>query len=381
MNDTNKTKAQLIAELNEYREMHENCEHRLKKTTNEQKLLQDLIDKNPLSIQIVDKEGYTILANPAHGKLFLAKPKENFSIFKDSQLIEQGLDEYFDRLKNGKDVDFPDTIYNAHELDPTFPDNPVNIKVLGFPVFDQEDNTKRYVIIHEDITGRKKDEIDLKNLNDKLHSLASHVQYAIEKEKSQIAVELHDQIGQHLTGLKLDLDAIIINKKEDEMVIKIRNIVKRINELINTVENLTSNISPVILKGGSMKSSVDWYLETFQEQTGINIIDDIDYSIQIPEEDAVIIFRILQEAVTNIGRHSRATEAEITVKNINNSFSLFISDNGIGITDDQIHSIKSFGLMVMSERVKALGGTFRISSIKNKGTQIEINIPLKQQKI
>jgi signal transduction histidine kinase len=376
MIDNFKTNVQLIDELQQLR-----SEYKYYRENNpDAAMWQQVIDRSPFSIQMVDKEGFSISVNQAHTDFFMAIPPPDYNLFNDPQLLAQGLDIWFDKMKQGEAVFFPDTSYNPSKINSNFPDITIWLKTCGFPMLDADGKPMRFVVIHENITEHVKLEMELNELNVRLQSMASYNQYSVEKEKTQIAVELHDQIGQHLTGLKYDLDAIIIDMQEQEKVLKIKNIVNRINELINRVENLTSTIRPVTLHGGSMKSSVEWYLKNFEQQSGIKVNADIDFTIELPEEDALIIYRILQEAFINIGRHSKATQAEIIVKNLHNSFHLVISDNGIGITDEQIHSVKSFGLLIINERVKALNGSFSISSENNIGTRIEISIPLKQQK-
>ncbi|MBK7500161.1 MAG: PAS domain S-box protein [Ignavibacteriales bacterium] len=125
-------------------------------------VLQDIIDKNPMSIQILDLEGYTIQTNLAHTKLFSVKPPANYSMFSDAQLLKLGYQEVFENFKKGEIVYFTDTYYNVHNVDPSFPDRPIWIKAVGFPLNDIHGKPEYYVLMHENITERKLAEEALK---------------------------------------------------------------------------------------------------------------------------------------------------------------------------------------------------------------------------
>ena len=118
-------------------------------------IFKDIIEKNPMSIQILDMQGYPIQINSAHTKLFGVQPPKNYSILNDSQLLTKGFDKFFEQILKGEVVYFPDTYYNVHELDAAFPDSPVWVKALGFTLNDNNGNPNKMVLMHENITDRK----------------------------------------------------------------------------------------------------------------------------------------------------------------------------------------------------------------------------------
>jgi PAS domain S-box-containing protein len=126
--------------------------------------IRDIIEKNPMSIQILDMEGYQIQLNSAHTQLFGVEPPSNYSIFKDSQLLDHGFVEFFERIKKGEVVYFPDSYYNVHDVDPSFPDSPVWVKALGFTLNDINGNPNKIVLMHENITERKNAEALLNDI-------------------------------------------------------------------------------------------------------------------------------------------------------------------------------------------------------------------------
>jgi PAS domain S-box-containing protein len=132
-----------------------------------EKILMDIIDKNPMAIQILDMDGYTIQTNSAHAKLFGAVTPREYSILKDQQLLKQGFGELFDRIKNGEVVSFPDSNYNAHNVDPSFPDFTIAVKAIGFTLNDSNGIPERIVLMQENITERKHAEQNLKDIIEK----------------------------------------------------------------------------------------------------------------------------------------------------------------------------------------------------------------------
>jgi PAS domain-containing protein len=129
-------------------------------------LFKDIIEKNPISIQILNMEGYFIQVNPAHTKLFGVPPPAGYSIFKDTQLLNQGLGELFERIKKGEIVYFPDSYYNVKDFDPSFPDSPVWVKGVGFTLNNSNGIPERIVLMHENITERRKAETMLNDIID-----------------------------------------------------------------------------------------------------------------------------------------------------------------------------------------------------------------------
>jgi PAS domain S-box-containing protein len=127
-------------------------------------IFKEIIEKNPMSIQILDMEGYPIQVNPAHTKLFGVEPPTDYSVFKDNQLLSLGFDKLFDRIKKGEVVFFPDSYYNVLDVDPSFPDSPAWVKALGFTLNDNNGNPSKIVLMHENITERKNAEALLNDI-------------------------------------------------------------------------------------------------------------------------------------------------------------------------------------------------------------------------
>ena len=173
---------------------HDITEHKQTK-----EFLQGIIDKNPMSIQLVDMEGYTLQINAAHTKLFGAVPPSDYSIFNDLQLIDQNFGELLDRVQKGEVIYFPDFQYNAHQVNPDFPDWPVWIRMVIFPILNSDNTPNQFVLMHEDITKRKLAEIAL---IDKQIELKSKVEeYETVNEELQKAKEKAEESETQLRNI------------------------------------------------------------------------------------------------------------------------------------------------------------------------------------
>ncbi len=146
---------------------------------------------------------------------------------------------------------------------------------------------------------------------------------------------------------------------------------------IETIQALSTELRPGILDDLGLSSAIEWQLEEFRKRTGIH------YELYFPPDDltispelSILFFRIIQEALTNISRHARATNVNINLRQENGTLNLIINDNGCGITNNDISNPKSFGIIGMRERVKSYRGNLSITGKKGKGTRIEILIPI-----
>lgn len=219
---------------------------------------------------------------------------------------------------------------------------------------------------------------ELKSSLTQLHQLSEYIEQVRENERIAISRELHDDLGQALTAVKIDLG--IIKQKisgNEEVVSKINKLSALVGDTIKTVQRLTSELRPDIIDDLGLEAAIEWYANEFAQRTGIEIVLTIDQGITILPGESLTIFRITQESLTNIARHSKATKVDIELCQDTYFTNLRISDNGIGITEEQRNSKHAFGLISMKERAASLGGTFEISSKKGAGTTIEIFIPLK----
>jgi signal transduction histidine kinase/CheY-like chemotaxis protein len=171
MKEKDKTKDELLYEIHELKEEITSLKILFNKDISEHRqteaIFRDILEKNPMSIQILDLDGYTLQTNSAHTKLFGIPPPSDYSVFKDVQLLQQGMGVLFERIKNGEVVYFPDSYFNVHDINPSFPDVASWIKTIGFTLNDNNGVPERIVLMHENITERKHAEAMLQDIIDK----------------------------------------------------------------------------------------------------------------------------------------------------------------------------------------------------------------------
>lgn len=235
---------------------------------------------------------------------------------------------------------------------------------------------------YRDITGRKQAEEQLRKTTEELRALSESILSAREQEAARIAREIHDELGSALTSLKWDLEGIdkVISTASDQF--QLSPLRKRIEEMsrlmdttINVVRRIASELRPSVLDDLGLGEALEWQAQQFQERTGINC--KCDSSLQdfdLTEDQATAVFRIFQEALTNILRHAQATHVRYVMQEDGEEFRLTIADNGRGITNEEKSGRRSLGLLGMRERAYLIGGTVEISASKGKGTVVTLRI-------
>ena len=233
--------------------------------------------------------------------------------------------------------------------------------------------------ILEDITERKRAEEELKNSSEQLRNLSVYLQFVREEERKRIAREIHDEFGQALTALKIDLSWLGKRLPSGQKLLleKIESMSKRIDMTIQTVRRISSELRPRILDDFGLAAAIEWQAEEFQNRTGIKCEVTLDNENIILDPDfSTMIFRIFQESLTNVARHANATRVEVSLKKKADKLVLEVKDNGKGITEEQISDPKSFGILGMRERANSFRGEVKINGIRDEGTTVTVSIPI-----
>jgi signal transduction histidine kinase len=230
----------------------------------------------------------------------------------------------------------------------------------------------------KDISERKRTEKELRQSRRRLRELASHLESAREMERTRIAREIHDELGQALTALKMELHWCLKRLPEDnpELLEKAKTLPRLVDANVQLVQRISSELRPGLLDHLGLSAAMEWQTGQFQDRTEIScdiICEPND--IVLDHTRSTALFRIFQETLTNIARHADATRVEVVLREKDSGVELTVTDNGKGITERQIADPKSFGLMGIKERVYSLGGTVAISGGKNKGTTVRVSIP------
>ena len=231
--------------------------------------------------------------------------------------------------------------------------------------------------IVRDITGRKLAENELELSRQRLQSLASHLISVREDEKSHIARELHDELGQVLTALNMDLKWLggKLRKTSSALSSKTDQMAELVKQTIQTVKKIQGELRPTLLDNLGLIAAMEWQAKEFQERTNIDVSFLHPGEIEAGEERATALFRIFQEAQTNVAKHAKATRMEIDLSETGDELLLTVADNGRGLRPEDYNKPDSFGLLGIKERVLTLQGQFSIDSKEGGGTRLDIKIP------
>ncbi len=240
---------------------------------------------------------------------------------------------------------------------------------------------KQYLCFTQDITVRKRAEQELHCSLKQLQQLTQHVEEVRENERVVIARELHDDLGQALTAVKIDLGIIKQKITDQDVIVKIDKLSELVRDTIFTVQRLTSELRPQIIDDLGLEAAIEWYTYDFADRNQVDVFCHLDPGISLSPSTSLIIFRIMQESLTNISRYAKASRVDIELVKSEGTITFSIIDNGIGINETEIKSRKSFGIIGMRERTASLGGKFEISNGKENGTIVKISFPLTNNKI
>lgn len=236
-----------------------------------------------------------------------------------------------------------------------------------------------------DVSDRKRTEDTLRASRKQMRALAARCQAGREEERSRIAREIHDVLAQELTRLKIDLSRTRREVTIHQAIASQEILPGRLSEMMRTVDGaiacvqkIATELRPVVLDSLGLCSAVEWQARDFQSHTGIQCLADVPTEEMVKDRDAATaIFRILQEALTNVSRHAKATLVNILLQIENTQVLLRVQDNGRGISSYSINNPMSIGLAGMRERAQLLDGYFEIQGRPESGTTIEVRIPIR----
>lgn len=362
----------LITDITEQRKA-EAEHHRLNE------LLRSLINYSPLAIIILDKEGKTELWNNASEKMFgwssdevMGKPLP----FVTEEKLEEHIG-FRDAVLKGESFIYREVVRVRKD------GKKINVSIAAAPLLDSNDHPMGISSFLIDITEKKKSESEREKLfrqitsaRNRLKILSARLISVQETEKRTISRELHDEIGQMLTAIKIDVQRIKDGGNAPEVRELADDCTKLVENTISVVRNLSLELRPAMIDDLGLPASLRWYLDKFHQRTGIDVKTEIKKMPHtLPPECAITLFRICQEALTNIAKHAEAGYVKVSLNQKNSSVILTIEDDGKGFDTQkalkQAATGKSLGLISMQERAELLGGRFVIKSAIGSGTIIK----------
>jgi PAS domain S-box-containing protein len=252
------------------------------------------------------------------------------------------------------------------------------LEVRGRGIRDETGLPTRFLGIGYDVTERKRAEESLNRSENQMRALASRLQSVAETERLRISRELHDQLGQALTGIKMDLNWIVRKHSTPEApwAPLIVESMRAIEATVATVRNLSSELRPQLLDTLGLRAAIEWDCEQFERRTGIVCsVLAAEEPLRITEDQSIAIFRIFQEALTNIARHAHANFVAVSIGKSEEQITVTIQDDGIGFSLDVLEHQHSLGFVGMRERAALIGATFRLESSAGNGTTVTVGIP------
>jgi PAS domain S-box-containing protein len=333
-----------------------------------------LIDSLPGVVYILDQQGEVVRWN-RNAETILGYAREELSNLatldvvaeEDRALIASKLQEAFTRgsakeearvlTKDGRKIPFLLSTMRA---------------VIG---------NKTYVVgTGIDITKRKRVEEELQTSRDQLRALTARLEKFREEERTLVARELHDQLGQGLTAIKIgvsNLTEYLPSHKKSQ----ITAIQKLADETIESVRRISTQLRPPILDDAGLVATIEWAGHEFSARNGIKVQLDLPQEdLDIPLDSATGLFRIFQETLTNVARHANATKVNVRIAKEHGNLTLEVHDNGKGISTPGLPHSTPLGILGMQERALVLGGEFTIAGVPGKGTTVTVRIPMASQK-
>jgi signal transduction histidine kinase len=228
------------------------------------------------------------------------------------------------------------------------------------------------------VTDAKAKQAELEASREKLRHLSRHLQSVRETERTRIAREIHDELGATLTAIKMDLK--LLAGEEDLLLAQaLRNTIGLVDSAIQTVKKIATDLRPSILDNLGLWAAIEWQGQELLERVGVDYelqIDPRAHELKFDGDRATALFRIVQEALTNVVRHAQADKVTITVQRGRSEVLLEVRDNGKGMHQARLMDSKSWGLLGMYERVRHHGGDLKIDSAVGKGTTVWIRFPV-----
>lgn len=220
---------------------------------------------------------------------------------------------------------------------------------------------------------------------EELRDLSEQQRSVRDAEQKRIAREIHDELGQELTGLKLGIHLLkrkITGKVDGDtrsaIETEIDGLSKRVDSTIGAVRRIATDIRPSVLDDFGLVAAIDWQTNEFGERSGLDCIFSSNVSnLDIDPDSSTAIFRIFQEALTNVARHAKANRVRVKIELRGSTVSLTVADNGKGIDKEVLKRSKSLGMLGMRERARLIGGSVAVSRSDDGGTRVELIAPLK----
>jgi PAS domain S-box-containing protein len=338
----------------------------------ETEILQAIFDNSPFMISFYDASGHLLFVNREWERVlgWSLEEARRTDILLEAYPDSEGRREVLDFMQRaeGRWKDFRTRTRNGKMIDTSWIRCALSDGTrIGFGL---------------DVTERRLAEERQRRSHEELRALSERLRAVREEESTRIARAVHDEVGQALTALQMDV--AWLGKKlgpsgaprSENLAAKLRSMAESIDQTIDAVQRIATELRPAVLDGLGLEAAIEWYVREFEKRTGIACRFHSDFgAAPIDSERATAVFRILQEALTNVARHSGSTRVEIRLIADMDRLRLEIEDDGRGIPEERLEVVGSLGLLGMRERARSLGGDLSIGRASPSGTVITLTIP------
>lgn len=342
-------------------------------------LMQSILNHMDEGVIAVDRQGNCLAMNPAAQRMChcssLKGPPEQwphkFGVYRpDRRTLYPASSLPLVQAMRGKSVKAVEIL-----LHPPRQSHDIWICASAGPLHDSEGNLLGGMVVFRDITETKKTEQSLRELS-------AHQQQAREAERKHIAREIHDELGGSLTALKMAISQYLLENQNasDVKSGKAQSRLTLVETATQSIRRIINDLRPSVLDNFGLWAALEWQAQDFQARTGIQC----EFGMQGPEpevssERAIEVFRVIQEALTNIVKHANATQVHIQARTNEEAACIQVADNGQGMNKAELLQETSYGILGMRERMQAIGGRLDIMSALAKGTTLAASFPLEQQ--
>ncbi len=331
------------------------------------------------AIVTVDEESRVVLFNPAAEQMFRCSAAQALGAPLDRFLPEGSRAAHRDMVRRYGETGVTMRAVGAHpDIHGLRADGeifPAEISISQL----ESNGHKLYTAIVRDITARRRAEEELHKSHRQLRELSASLQAVREEERARIARELHDELGQHLTGLKMDLSWMGARLRPDQSALagKISAMKALIDTTVASMRRIASELRPTVLDDLGLVPAVEWLANDFAKRSGIRVVlDTDDVCAKLDNTVATSVFRIIQESLTNVAKHAGASTVNLSLKRAEGRLTVEVRDDGRGMPADPGERKSGFGVIGMQERAYMLGGQLNIFSEPGEGTTVQAVIPL-----
>jgi PAS domain S-box-containing protein len=333
------------------------------------------VNKDEVLDYVFEHQRLTKINDPILEQFNATKPEELLGM-TPAQFFAHDLETAKDRWRQFFDHGYLHTETDERRLD----GSPMRIEGDYMVIYDDDGRIAGHFGIQRDITEKHRSMEELQVSREQLRALTSRLQKVREEERTEVAREIHDELGQALTGLKLDISWMKSRlPREHEMMAQCASVIQRIDQTLNAVRRIATSLRPSVLDQLGLAAAAEWQGQEFRARTGIEVEMDISTDgSAIPDELGSSAFRILQESLTNVARHANATRVTIRLQQTPDVLRLEVKDNGVGISTQCLKSTDttSLGIIGMRERALACGGELDICPNSAGGTTVSLRVPL-----